>query len=272
MKRNNSKKSGKKISVLGVIPARMGSSRFPGKPIKLIDGKPMIWHVWQRSLLSGVLDDLVVATCDKEIKEVAEGFGAKVIMTSDKHTRANDRVAEVASKVPCDIILNIQGDEPCLNPQLIRDVVKRIKKNRSIQCVNPVAELKTKEERETPHDIKVCFDLQGRVVYFSRCPVPSDSVVNRHYPCYRQVPILAFRSQFCQKLAALKPGPLELQEGTDLLRAVEHNLPIHVLKTEFQTKAVDIPSDIGAVEKCLKKDPIYPRYRTNGRTRHSRKL
>lgn len=251
----------KTVGVLGVIPARMGSSRFPGKPIELIAGKPMIWHVWQRSLLSGVLDDLVVATCDKEIKGVAESFGAKVIMTSSKHTRANDRIAEVARKIPCKVILNIQGDEPILNPQLIRDVVKQIHKNSKIQCVNPVAEIETKEERETPHDIKVCFDLNGRVVYFSRCPVPSDSVVKREYPCYRQVPILAFRSAFCQKLAKLKPGPLELQEGTDLLRAVEHNLPIHVLKTRYQTKGVDIPGDIQEVEKRLAQDPIYQRYR-----------
>lgn len=252
------------IEVLGVIPARMGSSRFPGKPLELIDGKPMVWHVWQRALLSGVLDDLVIATCDREIKESAEAFGAKVIMTSNRHTRANDRIAEVASKMPCKIILNIQGDEPCLNPQLIRDVVRCIHKNPHIQCVNPVAVIETKEERETPHDIKVCFDLQGRVVYFSRCPVPSDSVVKREYPCYRQVPILAFRSAFCQKLARLKPGPLELQEGTDLLRAVEHNLPVHILKTKYQTKGVDIPGDIQEVEQRLEKDPIYQRYRFKG--------
>lgn len=255
------KKKWKKLEVLGVIPARMGSSRFPGKPLKLINGKPMIWHVWQRALLSGVLDDLVIATCDKEIKEAAESFGAKPVMTSAKHTRANDRVAEVASKIPCKIILNIQGDEPTLNPQLIRDVVKHIRRNPQIQCVNPVAVIETKEERETPHDIKVCFDLNGRVVYFSRCPVPSDSVVKREYPCYRQVPILAFRSAFCQKLARLKAGPLELQEGTDLLRAVEHNLPVHILKTKYQTKGVDIPRDIPEIEKRLETDPIYQRYR-----------
>ncbi len=263
MKRNNStiKKRTKRIPVLGAIPARMGSSRFPGKPLKLIAGKSMIWHVWQRALLSGVLDDLVIATCDEEIKTAAEEFGAKVVMTSDKHTRANDRVAEVASKIPCEIILNIQGDEPCLNPQLIRDVVNHIRKNPHVQCSNPVAVIETKEERETPHDIKVCFDLNGRIVYFSRCPVPSDSVVERKYPCYRQIPILAFRSEFCQKLAKLKPGPLELQEGTDLLRAVEHNLPVHILKTKYQTKGVDIPSDIQEVEKRMEKDPIYNRYR-----------
>ena len=249
------------IDVLGVIPARMGSSRFPGKPVKLIKGKPMIWHVWQRSKLSGVLDDLVIATCDKEIKEVAESFGAKVIMTSSKHTRANDRVAEASRKVPCRVVLNIQGDEPVLNPQLIRDVVRMIKRRQDVQVVNPVAELKTRAERETPHDIKVCFDLKGRVVYFSREPVPSDSVVKRMFPCYRQVPILAFRSPFCRKLAKLKPGPLELQEGTDLNRAVEHGLPVHVLITQYQSKGVDIPSDVKAIERILEKDPIYRKYR-----------
>src|SRR3989338_6476584 len=94
----------KGVSVLGVIPARMASSRFPGKPLKHIKGKPMIWHVWQRSLLSDLLDDIVIATCDNEIKDAAESFGAKVVMTSDKHTRSNDRVAEVAQKISCAII------------------------------------------------------------------------------------------------------------------------------------------------------------------------
>jgi 3-deoxy-manno-octulosonate cytidylyltransferase (CMP-KDO synthetase) len=149
-----------RVSVLGVIPARITSSRFPGKPIKLIQGKPMIWHVWQRSLLSNVLDEIVIATCDVDIKEVAEGFGARVVMTSDKHTRSNDRVAEAAEKVPCDIVLNTQGDEPLLNPQLINDVVNVLKNNSDIQCVNPVSEIKTEEEMHSPHTVKVVRSLR----------------------------------------------------------------------------------------------------------------
>jgi len=253
------------VDILGVIPARMGSSRFPGKPLKLIDGKPMLWHVWQRALLSRVLDDIVIATCDKEIKKTAESFGANVIMTSSKHTRSNDRVAEAAGKILCKIVFNIQGDEPLFNPQLIRDVVRFIRKNPGVQCVSPVSVIESKEDLFSCHTIKVAFDLYGKIIYFSRCPIPSDSVEERKYPSYRQVPILAFKSVFCQKLAGLKPGPFELQEGTDLLRAVEHNLPVHIMKTKYETLGVDIPSNIKEVEKLLKTDPVYKRYRHNFR-------
>ncbi len=251
------------IDVLGAIPARMGSSRFPGKPLVLIDGKPMLWHVWQRTKLSDQLDDIVIATCDREIKEAAESFGAKVIMTSDKHVRANDRIAEVAERMPCNIILNIQGDEPAFNPQLITDAVKMIKSDSAIQCVSPASIIADDEELNNIHTIKVAFDLKGKIIYFSRCPIPSDSVVKREFPSYRQVPIIAFRSNFCQKIAKLEPGPFELQEGTDLLRAIEHDLPVHVLITQFSTIGVDIPSDRDMVENILKNDPIYKLYKNN---------
>jgi len=252
--------SSEKISVLGVIPARMASSRFPGKPVKLIHGKPMIWHVWQRSMLSNVLNELVIATCDNEIKEVAEAFGAKVVMTSNKHTRSNDRVAEAAQKVPCDIVLNIQGDEPLVSPQLIRDVVKELKNNAGIQCVNPISEIKTKEEMQSPHTVKVVSNLNGRVLYFSRYPIPSALISERKYPVYRQVPILGFRSEFCIKLSQLPEGPLELQENIDLLRAVEHDMPLHTMITEFQTIGVDTPEDLESVERKIEGDSIYKKY------------
>ncbi len=252
-----------RINVLGVIPARMASSRFPGKPVKLIKGKPMIWHVWQRSLLSNALSEVVIATCDSEIKEIAESFCAKVIMTSDKHTRSNDRVAEVAERLSCEIVLNIQGDEPLVNPQLINDVVNEFKNRTDIQCVNPVSAIETKEERESPHTVKVVSNLKGSVLYFSRHPIPSALISEQKYPVYRQVPILGFKSDFCIKLSKLPPGPLELQEGIDLLRAVEHDLPLHTLETKFQTIGVDTPEDLCKVEKVMESDPVYKRYFLN---------
>jgi len=249
--------TGKRLGVLGVIPARMASSRFPSKPIKPIKGKPMIWHVWRRSLLSNVLDKVVIATCDYEITEVAEAFGAEVVMTSDKHKRSNDRVAEAAEKIPCDIVLNIQGDEPLFNPQLIDDVVNEFKKDESIQCVNPVSELKTEEQMQSPHTVKVVSNLKGQVLYFSRYPIPSALINERKYPVYRQVPILGFKSDFCIQLSRLPEGPLELQEGIDLLRAVEHDMPLYILITEFQTVGVDTPEDLSNVEKALEDDAVY---------------
>ena len=151
-------------NVVGVIPARMGSSRFPGKPIAPILGYPMIFHVWQRAKLSGVLDRTIIATCDDEIREVSESFGAEVVMTSMLHERSNDRVAEVATKVKCKTILNIQGDEPLVHPQLIRDVVNELDDNPSYQCINPIAELTTDEEMQSPNTVKLLINLNNRVV------------------------------------------------------------------------------------------------------------
>ncbi len=251
------------VPVLGVIPARMASSRFPGKPLKHICGKPMIWHVWQRSLLSNVLDEVVIATCDNDIRKVAEAFGAKVVMTSDKHTRSNDRVAEVAKIISCEIVLNIQGDEPLVNPQLIKDVVSELKNNVGIQCVNPISEITTEEDMQSPHTVKVVSNLKGRVLYFSRYPIPSALINERKHPVYRQVPILGFRSDFCIKLALLYEGPLELQEGIDLLRAVEHDLHLTTLVTEFATIGVDTPEDLSKVNNLIKKDEVYHLYCNN---------
>jgi 3-deoxy-manno-octulosonate cytidylyltransferase (CMP-KDO synthetase) len=132
---------------LGVIPARMGSSRFPGKPIELICGKPMVWHIWKRAKLSG-LDEVAIATCDEEIQQAAEGFGAKVVMTSDKHRGCNDRVAEAAETLKdYDVVVNIQGDEPLVHPDLIDAILEKFKKSDEILCVNPISEL---SERSGP--------------------------------------------------------------------------------------------------------------------------
>jgi|TARA_A100001037_G_C15022731_1_gene577149 3-deoxy-manno-octulosonate cytidylyltransferase (CMP-KDO synthetase) len=246
--------------VIGVIPARMGSSRFPGKPIASILGYPMVFHVWQRAKLSGVLDRIIVATCDDEIREVSESFGAEVVMTSSSHERSNDRVAEVATKVECQTILNIQGDEPLVHPQLIQDVVNELDNNPAYQCINPIAELTSEEEMQSPNTVKVVSNLKNRVVYFSRYPIPSALVNVRSYPVMRQVPILGFRSEFCIRLTELNPGPLELQEGIDLLRAIDHDLPVHVMETEFQTFGVDTEMDRLVVEERLKADNITRRY------------
>ena len=247
-------------AVVAVIPARMGSSRFPGKPIAPILGHPMIYHVWQRARLSGVVDRIIVATCDDEIRRVAEAFGAEVMITSSTHQRSNDRVAEVAGSVDCKVILNVQGDEPLVHPQLIVDVVRELDDNPSFQCVNPIATLTTEEERQSPNTVKVICNLRGRVVYFSRYPIPSALVNPRNVPVMRQVPILGFRPDFCIELTTLRPGPLELQEGIDLLRAIDHDLPIHAMETEFQTFGVDTEEDRKIVEARMRNDPIYKMY------------
>jgi 3-deoxy-manno-octulosonate cytidylyltransferase (CMP-KDO synthetase) len=255
-----------RLSVLGVIPARMGSTRFPNKPLVPIDGHPMIWHTWKRSQLSGAFDTLAIATCDEAIRDVAEGFGAHVVMTSDSHTRSGDRVAEAARHLPGDIILNIQGDEPLVHPELIRAVVAQFDGRPDVQCVNPIAPIVDEEDIDSPNTVKVVADASGRALYFSRYPIPSNWMHARTEPVYRQVPILAFRRQFLFDLAALPEMPLEKQESIDLLRALEHGRPIHVLKTEFQTVGVDVPEDVRRVERILRDDPVYRRCAAEGGT------
>jgi 3-deoxy-manno-octulosonate cytidylyltransferase (CMP-KDO synthetase) len=243
----------------------MGSTRFPGKPLIPIDGHPMIWHIWKRSQLSGALDTLVIATCDDAIRRAAEEFGAQVVMTSDRHARAGDRVAEAARQLAGDIIINIQGDEPLVHPDLIRDIVAQFDGRPEVQCVNPIAPIVDEEDIDSANTVKVVADCAGRALYFSRYPIPSNWIQARTDPVYRQVPILAFRRQFLFNLAALPETPLEKQESVDLLRALEHGLPIHVFRTDFQTVGVDVPEDVTRVERALRDDPVYRRYASNGR-------
>lgn len=246
--------------VLGVIPARMASSRYPGKPLVPIHGRPMIYHVWRRARMCPLLDRVVVATDDERILNAARAFGAEALMTAGTHVRSNDRVAEVASRIPCDIVLNIQGDEPLVAPQLITDVVEEFGKDPDIQCVNPVAELASEEERRSPHTVKVAYNLKKKVVYFSRYAIPSDLVRERTVPVMRQVPILGFKAEFCVLLSRLPAGPLETQEGIDLLRAIDHDLPVHVMETSFQTVGVDTPHDRDVVEERMTHDPVFRAY------------
>jgi 3-deoxy-manno-octulosonate cytidylyltransferase (CMP-KDO synthetase) len=220
----------------------------------------MLWHTWKRSVLSGVLDTVVIATCDDEIRVAAEAFGATVVMTSDRHTRAGDRVAEAAELLGGDVILNIQGDEPLVHPQLIRDVVAAFDGRPDVHCVNPVAAIDDPEDLVSRNTVKVVCDLEGRVLYFSRYPIPSDLMAPRKGPVYRQVPILAFRRPFLRNLSVLPEGPLEQQESVDLLRPIEHGLPVHAIVTPYQTVGVDEPADVPRVERLLRADPVFAQY------------
>lgn len=247
-------------TVVGVIPARMAATRFPGKPLALILGKPMLWHVWKRCTLSS-LDEIVVATCDEEIRRAAEAFGARVVMTSSAHARCNDRVQEAAASLPHELIVNVQGDEPLVAPALIDAVAGALRADPQALCVNPVARLTDPGELASRNTVKVVFDRAGRALYFSRYPIPSDLVVRREAPVYRQVPVMGFRKSFLDRLSSLPEGPLERQESVDLLRALENGLPVRVIETELQTVAVDEPGDVARVEAALRGDPVYEGYR-----------
>ncbi len=249
------------ISV-GVIPARMGSSRFPGKPLKLISGMPMIEHVYKRSLLCTSLNELYVATCDLEIKKVVESFGGKVIMTSYNHERCTDRIAEAISDIDCDIVVNIQGDEVLVNPEMISNSIDELKKkNISYKTVNNVSKIFNKEEFEDPNNVKVVFNKNKEALYFSREPIPNN-IKNYDYGYYgyKQVCIISFTKDYLFEFNSLKQTALEVSESIDMLRCLENGHKVKIVETEFLNWSVDTKTDLEHVNKLLENDPISRKY------------
>jgi 3-deoxy-manno-octulosonate cytidylyltransferase (CMP-KDO synthetase) len=249
------------MKVAAVIPVRMGSSRFPGKPLAKILGISMVEHVFQRSRMSKLLDDVYIATCDKEIREVAEGFGAQVIMTAATHHRASDRVAEAAEKIEADIIVLIQGDEPMTTPEMIDAAVLPMLDNPEVQCINLAARIKTEDEFLSPNTIKVVVDINGDALYFSREPIPTKHLKEfSNLPAYKQVCIIPFRSEILQAYANLEPTPLEIAESIDMMRFLEHGFSVRMVATDVNIYAVDTPADLAQVEGLMRNDPVVAQY------------
>lgn len=248
------------MKIVGIIPARMGSSRFPGKPLASICGKPMIEHVYKRTVMSKVLDDLYVATCDSEIYDAVLQFGGKAVMTSDCHERCTDRIAEAVENIKADIIVNIQGDEPLIFPEMIDQALKPLLEDDSIVCSNLMARLKTDREFEDPNEVKVVTDLENFAIYFSREPIPSRKKSIEKFSPLKQVCIIPFRRDFLFKYTKLTPTPLEIIESVDMLRAIEHGYKVKMVETQCETYSVDTIEDLKFVEKIMENDNLYKKY------------
>ena len=249
------------MQAVAVIPARMGSSRFPGKPLAPILGRPMIEHVYHRTAMCQQLDAVYVATCDEEIKRSVEGFGGKVIMTSPEHQRASDRVAEAAKGLDADILVLIQGDEPMVVPQMIEAAVSPMMEDPAIQCINLAKRIDSEEEYLDPNTIKVVMDRRGDALYFSREPVPTQRVASfGNIPVFKQVCIIPFRRDILLEYARLEPTALEQAESVDMLRFLEHGYRVRLIETEFNTHAVDTPADLAMVESLMRQDPLTNQY------------
>ena len=249
------------MRIVAGIPARMGSTRFPGKPLAPILGRSMIEHVYHRTALSTVLDSVFVATCDEEIRQAVEAFGGTAIMTSDAHTRASDRIAEAAQELDADIVVLVQGDEPMIVPEMIDAAVAPMMNDPSIKCVNLAKRIETEAEYLDPNTIKVVMDLQGDALYFSREPVPTKHVLDfDKIPVFKQVCIIPFRREFLLQYARLEYTSLELAESIDMLRAMEHGYKIRLVETDVQTHAVDTPADLKMVESLMANDPLVAGY------------
>lgn len=248
--------------IIGMIPARMGSTRFPGKPLAPILGRSMIEHVYRRSAMCKLLDDVWVATCDQEIMEAVTAFGGKAVMTSDRHERASDRIAEAMQHSDADIVVMVQGDEPMTDPQMIEASVEPfLSEDKQIMCVNLVARIESEEEFENPNTIKVVMDEDNFAVYMSREPIPT-----RHrlpfgqLPAFKQVCIIPFTRNGLELFTRLPPTPLEETESIDMLRFIEHGYRVKMVETTLFTHAVDTADDLKRVEKLMADDALTRSY------------
>tara|TARA_B100000795_G_scaffold266251_1_gene249146 strand:+ start:3241 stop:4011 length:771 start_codon:yes stop_codon:yes gene_type:complete len=256
------------MNIISIIPARMGSSRFPNKPMKYILNIPMIGHVYKRVKMNKTLSEVYVATCDKEIFEYVESIGGKAVMTSDSHERCTDRCAEAMLKVEeqtgkkCDIMVVVQGDEPLTFPQMIDEAIEPMLKDERLNITNLVADMDTEEEFNNPNEVKVVMDINNNALYFSREPIPSKKKTQMKIPMKKQVCIIPFRRDFLLQYNKMKPTPLEEIESVDMMRILENGGKVKMCNTKYLTKAVDTKEDLDLVCKMMKEDKLYENYKS----------
>jgi 3-deoxy-manno-octulosonate cytidylyltransferase (CMP-KDO synthetase) len=251
------------MKVAVMIPTRLAASRFPRKPLVQIMGMPMIEHVYRRAALAIDPKNVFIATCDEEIKTVCEGFGAKVIMTSDQHVRCTDRIAEAAKGLDFDVIVNVQGDEPVLDPACIDLLLKPFRTNSECVASNLIKRLDLKiDDPHNYNSVKVTFNKDLEALYFSREAIPTvrkNPDVPRTY--FKQTGIMAFSASFLQTFTKLSPTPLEAAESVDMLRMLEHGYKLQLVESESKFLAIDVPEDLKPVEDALAIDPVFKKYK-----------
>ena len=237
---------------VGIIPARWGSTRFPGKPLHLIAGKPLLQHVWERARRARTLDSIIIATDDMRIAEAAFDWGAEVSLTNPKHESGTDRIGEVAARLRgFSIVLNIQGDEPLLDPRLLNQIVRQMRRDPKIKMMTAVHPFADPAEAQSPHQVKAVLDQNGRALYFSRSPIPYPRKVSAPVCYFRHQGIYGYRREFLLRFVRWRPTPLEKMEALEQLRALENGVNIHVVVTKNGSPGVDTPDDAEAIERQL---------------------
>lgn len=244
------------MKAIGLIPARMESSRFPGKSLVKIEGLPMVVHVFKRSKLSKSLDEVYVATDSQEIFDTVQNYGGKAIMTSSKHQTGTDRIAEAAAKIKCDIVVNVQGDEALVDPTDIDKLVQALHRNRKIKTATLVC--KTPKFNDVT-ECKVVLDKNGDILYMSRSDIPSTA--RKKVECLHKLYcVVAFRKDFLRKFALWPQTPLEKIEYIEYLRIIENGCKMRGVVAEEYTTSVDTPEDLKIVADMMKKDRIKTKY------------
>jgi len=237
--------------VVAVVPARMASTRFPGKPLAKILELPMIEHVRRRAILCSDVDEVIVATCDQEIIDCVESFGGKAVMTADTHKRCTDRVEEAMQEVEADLVVILQGDEPLVLPGVVKSCLVPFQEDPDLPCSNLLSIINSIEDYENIDVVKTVVDLQKRVLYFSRASIPylreKENVV-----LYRQTGLSVFSKKFLHTFAKLSPSPLEVTESVDFQRILEHGYCIQGVIFDKPIVGVDRPFQVELVEKELR--------------------
>jgi len=266
------------VRVVGVIPARYASSRFPGKPLAMLRGQPMIRHVYERARRSETLARVLVATDDPRIRDAVVAFGGEVQLTGWHHPSGTDRVAEVAASLSCEVVVNIQGDEPLIEPAMIDEAVSPFFVEPDLVMGTLCRRLENEEEWRSPHVVKVVRDHRGFALYFSRAAIPYSRVQGSGFTVhgagprspvpghqssetgpwtsdlgprtlwYKHIGLYVYRREFLLTLASLVPTPLEETERLEQLRALEYGYPIRVVETKYDSIGVDTPEDLERIE------------------------
>ena len=257
------------LSAVGVIPARYGSSRLPGKPLADLQGKPLLYHVYHRASRARTLDRVLIATDDERIFASARSFGAEVVMTRKDHRSGTDRISEVAGTIRADVVVNIQGDEPLMDHLAIDQAVELLA-DRDAEMSTLKVPIEKMEDLWNPNVVKVVTDVRGYAVYFSRSPIPYPRIKEfpnlelkellrqrpellRNY--FRHVGLYAYRREVLMRFTGWNPSPLELLEDLEQLRAIEHGVKIAVSESKAEVMGIDTPEDLERIRKLVGSNP-----------------
>ncbi|HAG50242.1 MAG: 3-deoxy-manno-octulosonate cytidylyltransferase [Deltaproteobacteria bacterium GWC2_42_51] len=255
------------MKVVAIIPARYASSRLKGKALLTIADKSMIQHVYERAKKASLVNNVIVATDDKKIFDAVEGFAGKAAMTSIQHRTGTDRIAEVAAKMDADIIINVQGDEPLIEPEMIDEAIRPLLQSSDILMSTLKKKITDEDELINPNIVKVVTDKEGFAIYFSRFPIPyvragsQKLVVSEANPSevrsqkkdihYKHIGLYVYRKDFLLKFAKMKPTPLEEAEKLEQLRALENGYKIKVIETQYSSIGVDTQEDLERVRRIV---------------------
>lgn len=245
------------MKITAIIPARFASTRFPGKALADIMGKPMVQHVYERTARASLVSNVIVATDDERIAAAVRSFGGWVEMTARDHETGTDRLAEVAARIDAELVVNVQGDEPLIDPGMIDEAIAPLAEQSAILMGTLKSRIKTLHDFLSPNVVKVVTDREGYALYFSRSPLPNfrdkwndlkdEAFVSGKLLCYKHVGLYVYRRDFLLEYARMAPTPLELAEKLEQLRALENGYRIRVVETAAESIGVDTPNDLEKV-------------------------